>query len=228
MSLLVEAFENLPKAKPTDDLDLWEAGAQEAFLEFYQLVKERYSEGTLQRLLLSSGDATARQAAALALGSQGTMASNAILAGVLKNDPDEGVRIWVVDSLWEIWFRGNSLQEAKELRIAMGLPESMQQLAALNDLIAEYPEFAEAYNQRAILQYRRGQHGKAVADCEMAMRLNPFHFGAASGLGQCYLRMNKPHAALRAFAHALDLNPFLVDLREMVETLRNAIGEKGS
>ena len=228
MSLLVEAFENLPKAKPTDDLELWEAGAQEAFLEFYQLVKDRYTEGTLQRLLLSSGDSDTRQAAALALGSQGTMSSSNLLSGVLKNDPDEGVRIWVVDSLWEIWFRGNSAEEGRGLRIAMGLPESIQQLPALDDLIQQYPDFAEAYNQRAILLYRRGQHGKAVADCERALRLNPVHFGAASGLGQCYLRMNKPHAALRAFAHALDLNPYLLDLREMVETLRNAIGEKGS
>ena len=226
MSLLVEAFENLPKAKPTDDLELWEAGAQEAFVEFYQLVKNRYSEGTLQRLLLSSDDPQTRQAAALALGSQGTMASSTLLSGVLKNDPDEGVRIWVVDSLWEIWFRGNSLDEGRGLRIAMGLPESIQQLPALDDLIEQYPDFAEAYNQRAILLYRRGQHAKAVADCERALRLNPVHFGAASGLGQCYLRMNKPHAALRAFAHALDLNPYLLDLREMVETLRNAIGEK--
>ncbi len=226
MSLLVEAFENLPKAKPTDDLELWEAGAQEAFLEFYQLVKNRYSEGTLQRLLLSSDDPQTRQAAALALGSQGTMASSTLLSGVLKNDPDEGVRIWVVDSLWEIWFRGNSVDEGRGLRIAMGLPESIQQLPALDDLIEQYPDFAEAYNQRAILLYRRGQHAKAVADCERALRLNPVHFGAASGLGQCYLRMNKPHAALRAFAHALDLNPYLLDLREMVETLRNAIGEK--
>jgi len=224
--LLVEAFENLPKAKPTDDLELWEAGAQEAFVEFYQLVKNRYSEGTLQRLLLSSDDPQTRQAAALALGSQGTMASSTLLSGVLKNDPDEGVRIWVVDSLWEIWFRGNSLDEGRGLRIAMGLPESIQQLPALDDLIEQYPDFAEAYNQRAILLYRRGQHAKAVADCERALRLNPVHFGAASGLGQCYLRMNKPHAALRAFAHALDLNPYLLDLREMVETLRNAIGEK--
>jgi len=226
VSLLVEAFENLPKAKPTDDLELWEAGAQEAFLEFYQLVKNRYSEGTLQRLLLSSDDPQTRQAAALALGSQGTMASSTLLSGVLKNDPDEGVRIWVVDSLWEIWFRGNSVDEGRGLRIAMGLPESIQQLPALDDLIEQYPDFAEAYNQRAILLYRRGQHAKAVADCERALRLNPVHFGAASGLGQCYLRMNKPHAALRAFAHALDLNPYLLDLREMVETLRNAIGEK--
>jgi len=224
--LLVEAFENLPKAKPTDDLELWEAGAQEAFVEFYQLVKNRYSEGTLQRLLLSSDDPQTRQAAALALGSQGTMASSTLLSGVLKNDPDEGVRIWVVDSLWEIWFRGNSVDEGRGLRIAMGLPESIQQLPALDDLIEQYPDFAEAYNQRAILLYRRGQHAKAVADCERALRLNPVHFGAASGLGQCYLRMNKPHAALRAFAHALDLNPYLLDLREMVETLRNAIGEK--
>jgi len=144
----------------------------------------------------------------------------------LKNDPDEGVRIWVVDSLWEIWFRGNSVNEGRGLRIAMGLPESIQQLPALDDLIEQYPDFAEAYNQRAILLYRRGQHAKAVADCERTLRLNPVHFGAASGLGQCYLRMNKPHAALRAFAHALDLNPYLLDLREMVETLRNAIGEK--
>jgi tetratricopeptide (TPR) repeat protein len=225
VSLLLEAYEQLPKARPEDDLELWEAGAEAAFVEFHQFVKGRYGEGTLQRLLLSSEHNPTRQAAALALGSVGTLDSNAILSETLRTDPDDRVRQFSIDSLWEIWFRGASEEQCRELRISMGLPDSSQQLAALNDVIELHPNFAEAYNQRAILHYRRGQYGKAVSDCEMALRLNPYHFGAASGLGQSFLRMNRPHAALRAFAHALELNPYITDLKEMVQTLKNAIGE---
>ncbi|MBL8867233.1 MAG: tetratricopeptide repeat protein, partial [Planctomycetia bacterium] len=112
------------------------------------------------------------------------------------------------------------------LQQAMQLGDFAQTLAALDDLIREAPEFAEAYNQRAILLFRRGEFARSAADCKAVLRMNPYHFGAAAGMGQCYLKMNKPRAALRAFRQALELNPALVDLRDAVQALRQALGEE--
>ncbi len=226
MSLLLEAFDNLPKPDAAEDLDLWEAGAEQAIREFRELAENRYTEGTLCRILGSSEDPPARRAAAFALGFVGTMSANPAVALALRTDSDDRVRRFAIDSLWEIWFRGDSVEQGRELRLALSLNDSAQQLVALDDVIQLHPDFAEVYNQRAILWFRRGQYGKAVADCEHALRLNPNHFGAASGLGQCHLRMNRPHAALRALALALDLNPTLNHLAETIQSLRQTLGNE--
>ncbi len=225
MSLLLEAFDNLPKPQAADDLELWESGADGAIREFRELAETRYTEGTLCRILASSEDPPARRAAAFALGFVGTMDANATVALALRTDSDDRVRRFAIDSLWEIWFRGESVERGRELRLALSLNDSAQQLAALNDVIGMYPDFAEAYNQRAIVWFRRGQYGKSSTDCEETLRLNPHHFGAASGLGQCQLRMNRPHAALRSLALALDLNPTLNNLAETIQSLRQTLGD---
>ena len=226
MSLLLEAFEKLPQPRPGDDADLWQAGVQERVREFRELVRERYTEGTLQRMLASHGEPMIRRAAAFGLGMVGTMQSNPIVAIALRDDTDEQVRRFSADSLWEIWFRGDAPEQSRDLKQSLALPDFLQQLAALNELLREHPAFAEAYNQRAILNMRRNDYVATEADCEAALRLNPYHFGAASGLGQCYLRMNRPHAAMRAFAQALEINPTLVHLRDTIQSLRETLGEK--
>lgn len=220
--LLVEFYMKLPQPQQGDDPDLLQAGLQDGMKEFRDEVLNKYTEGTLQRLL-ASPDNTIRRATALALGLVGTMKSNAILAGSLK-DKDRLVRKFAADSIWEIWFRGGSTDQNWQLQQAMRLPELMQSLAALNDLVSSAPEFAEARNQRAICHFRRGEYNRAVADCEAVLRMNPYHFGAAAGLGQCYQRMNKPRAALRALKQALDINPGL-DLREVIRELEAALGD---
>lgn len=223
-SLLVEAYEKLPQPRPNDDPDLLQAGMQGAMREFRQEVESRYSEGTLQRLLQTSPDVLARRAAALALGLYGTFAgSNAALATALHDD-DLLVRRLAADSLWEVWFRGNSPDHGWQLRQAANLQDFAQALAAFDDLIREYPDFAEAYNQRAILFFRRGEYIRSVADCETVLRLNPHHFGAAAGMGQCLLRLNRPQAALRAFRQAVDIHPGLDEVADAVRQLEAALG----
>lgn len=219
--LLVEFYLKLPQPQPGDDPDLLDAGMQEGMKEFRDEVRAKYTEGTLQRLLQSPADQV-RRAAALAIGLVGTMRSNAVIAAALR-DTDTLVRKFATDSIWEIWFRGESPDHARRLQQALQLPELIQSVAALDDLIREAPEFAEAYNQRAILNFRRNEYARSVADCEATLRLNPYHFGAAAGIGQCYLRMNKPRAALRMLRQALDINPTL-DVRETIRELEAALG----
>lgn len=222
MSLLVEAFDELPQPRAGDDPDLFRAGLDAAVGRFRRAVRERYTEGTLCRILQSHLDPTHRRAAAVALGLIGGMTSNTVLATALHDD-DEGVRQAAGEGIWEVWFRDDR-EDARELRQAMGLPDVGERVAACDEIIARRPQYAEAYNQRAIQQFVRGEYVKAVSDCEAVLRLNPYHFGAASGMGQCYLRMHKPRAALRAFAHALELNPNLTHLNDVMASLRDTLG----
>jgi tetratricopeptide (TPR) repeat protein len=221
--LLVRYYEQMPKPRPGDDPDLWAAGVQESMKEFRASIKNNYTEATIIRLA-SHPDVRARQAVALALGLIGTLDSNATLAGLLK-DEDTLVQRFAHDAMWEVWLRGREKNNSKDLRQALQLPDFAQNLAALNDLIDTNPDYAEAYNQRAILLYRRGDYAKSIRDCESALRLNPYHFGAAAGIGQCYLRMKRPRSALRAFRHALDIYPNLDTVQEAVQALSAALGE---
>lgn len=222
--LLLEAYEKLPQPQPGDDPDLLYAGMMEAIRDFRSEVRAKYTEGTLQRLLLADHPPT-RQAAALALGLIGSMKSNAMLAAAL-HDADALVRKLAADSMWEIWFRAGSEAQNARLREALQLPDHFQALAALDDLIRDAPDFAEAINQRAILYFRRGEYVKSAADCETVLKLNPHHFGAAAGLGQCSLRMNRPAMALRAFRQALDIHPELDGLKETIRGLETSLGEQ--
>lgn len=173
---------------------------------------------------MTHADPLARQAAVLALGLVGTLDSNAVVAEALK-DTDWLVRQFAEDALWEIWYRGDNAEYCWSLQQAMQIGDFAQTLAALDELIREAPDFAEAYNQRAILFFRRGEFSRSASDCKAVLRMNPFHFGAAAGMGQCFLKMNKPRAALRAFRQALELNPAMSDLREAVNALREALDD---
>ncbi len=219
--LLIAYYDRLPQLTPGDDEDLWAAGVQEKMKGFRDAVAAKYTEGTLQRLL-AHGGTRARRAAALALGFVGTMQSNAAVSAALKDD-DLLVRRFASDGLWEVWFRAGTADQNARLQQALCEPNAERVRAALDSLVGDAPEFAEAYNQRAIVCFRRGEFARAVEDCEAALRLNPYHHGAASGMAQCYLKLKKPRAALRAFRTALDLNPTLDNLRETVQALQEAL-----
>ena len=219
--LLVTFFDRLPPLNPGDDEELWAAGAGPLIQRFKDEVCGKYSEGTLARLL-SAADVRARRAAALALGLVGTMDCNAALAARLKDD-DQVVQRLASDALWEVWFRGGTSEENWALQQAVRENEPAARKAALDELVKRAPNFAEARNQRAIWFFKQGQYPKAVADCEVVLRLNPVHFGAAAGMGQCYLKLKKHRAALRAFRQALDINPTLEHLHETIQALREAL-----
>jgi tetratricopeptide (TPR) repeat protein len=192
---------------------------------FCKRVQDRYNEGSLLRLL-QSGDVMSRRAAVYALGLLGPAAVNEPLA-VCLHDEDEGVARLAADALWSLWFRGDHAGHSDELHRLVRQEDMQKLLAGLNNLIERTPRFAEAYNQRAIAHFRLGQYERAAADCETALKLNPHHFAAQAGLGQCLLRLRKHRAALRAFRIALRINPRLEGVAEAVRTLENSLGEEG-
>ena len=100
-------------------------------------------------------------------------------------------------------------------------------LAAFDALVKKAPRFAEAFNQRAIVHFRLGEFGKAVLDCEKTLRLNPVHFGAASGMAQSFMKQRKLRAALRSYRRAYRINPRIDGICETIDSLEKTLGEEG-
>jgi tetratricopeptide (TPR) repeat protein len=225
-ALLVEYYKELPEPRDGDDPDKWAARLQNGLEKFKKKVSERYNEGTLQRLLDSSSS-QARRAGVLALGLIGTMQSNKAVAARLRDD-DRMVRQLADDALWAIWLRGDNEAHAQELQRLRRMRDPQKAITALNALIKKAPNFAEAYNQRAILYYRLEEYQKSVADCERVMKLNPCHFAALAGMGQCHMKLSRPRAALKTFRQAYRINPNLDNVEETIRALEDALGEEGS
>lgn len=218
---LIEMFDRIPPLQPGDDEELWGVGVQEAIRAFRAAVREKYTEGTLQRLL-ASDNVKVRRAAVLALGLIGTMEANPSVAGALR-DSDSLVQMFAADALWELWFRGGTPEQNRRLRHATHDADSLQVRKELDELIAQAPTFAEAFNQRAIWFFKRGEYNRASEDCERTLQLNPHHFGAAAGLGQCLMKLGKRQAAVRAFRTALEINPALEHLHDTIRSLEQSL-----
>ena len=225
-ALLVEYYEELQHPGGGGrNREAREARLQAALDRFKDQVQARYTEGTLQRLLDAPGART-RRASVLALGLVGTMKSNAGVAAMLHDD-DRTVRHLAADALWSLWFRAGSEANNRELKRLTQLSNPQKALTGLDGFVTKAPHFAELYNQRAIILYRLGDYPRSIADCERALKLNPYHFGAFAGMGQCYMKLKRPRAALKAFRSALMINPGLDGVEETIHSIEDALGEEG-
>ncbi len=93
-------------------------------------------------------------------------------------------------------------------------------LETYNRIVELAPNFAEAYDQRALIHAMRDEYGKAVTDIERVLVIEPRHFGALAGLGRILMLYGQDKAALRAFEAALAINPHLDDVRDEADRLR--------
>jgi tetratricopeptide (TPR) repeat protein len=224
-SLLLEFFDVLPERRPEDNPTEWRIRYRAACETYRKQVAGRYFESTLLRLLATTEDARSRRAALLALGLVGTMSEANIPVANALHDEDADVRQQAADALWQLWFRAAGDEAHQELQKALRKRDRTRALEFLGRLIEKYPTFAEAYNQRAILYFRGKDWDSALADCETALTLNPQHFGALSGMGQCLMQLRKNRAALRAFRQALKIHPGLEGVEEAVRSLENRLGD---
>ncbi len=130
----------------------------------------------------------------------------------LKN-PDEEIRNRATQELWHIWFHQKGVYGLELIQHAQTLLEAgqiAQAEAALTELINDQPDFAEAWNRRAVLYYTIREFKKAIEDCNTVIKLNPVHFGALHGLGLCYAAVGDYRAAIQAFRQALEIQPYAI------------------
>ena len=132
--------------------------------------------------------------------------------------------------IWARWLDGPTKQIARQLEqarddMSRGDLDAAQKL--LDQLVVTVPKYAEAWNQRALLNFLKQDYAHALDDIEHTLKLEPRHFGALSGRGQCYLQLNKPELALAAFEQALAIHPWLADVPRYIETLRTYLNGSG-
>lgn len=141
-----------------------------------------------------------------------------LLLADLKN-PEEIVRKRANQELWGIWFQQKGVSGLEILQQSQLLLESgeiAQAEAVLTQLLNNQPDFAEAWNRRAVLYYTQRQYQKSLHDCEIVVKLNPIHFGALHGLGLCLIALQEYRAAIQAFRRALEIQPYAWENQRLI------------
>jgi tetratricopeptide (TPR) repeat protein len=132
----------------------------------------------------------------------------------LHEAPDEATASVLAGKIWSIWISPADpdlalrMMDVMEARATRGIAQTIELLDAL---IADYPAYAEGWNQRATMHYINGDYGASIADCGKVLELEPRHFGALSGRAMMYLQLGKRALALRDIRAALALHPYLAE-----------------
>ncbi|MDR1959098.1 MAG: hypothetical protein LBQ54_08655 [Planctomycetaceae bacterium] len=187
---------------------------------FISNVSRFYTIGTLERMTRSDRPET-RRSAALALGFLGDYEVNRTF-GRLLHDEDKAVRTLAENGIRSIWTRMGNDQDRQTLRTIMRLISARHYDEAIvksTELLETTPRFAEALNQRAVAHFALKQYEHSVEDGLKTIELNPYHFGAAIGVGQSYLYLGNLPGTMEYFQLALQLNPNLENVKTHLRNL---------
>ncbi len=184
------------------------------------------SEDMLSRL--KSVNPAERISAALQMGDVGTMEHTPPLAALLADD-NTSVRNAAYRSLWQIWMRsGDSKIDALMEKgvVLMNLGQLDAAIEVFGEMIREKPDFAEGWNKRATVLFMAKRYRESIADCDKTLELNPYHFGALSGLGMNYVGLDDLDGALNAFKRTLEILPHSKSAARYVEIIERTLAEK--
>lgn len=165
---------------------------------------------------LRHGTTVEKRGAAMRLAAIGDAAATPALVETLASE--DVVLVSLAErALWEIWCRSGIPEVDGVLREGMAAMERgnyESAVALFSTVIQMAPDFPEGYNKRATAYYLAGRHRMAIADCETTLRLNPLHFGAASGQGLCHAALGEFDRAAACFHRALEIYPRLETARQ--------------
>lgn len=110
--------------------------------------------------------------------------------------------------------RANAQLKAKKPNQAQKFLDAAVELA---------PDFAEGWNQRAFVQYQRGDLRGAVGDLRRALALDPNHFRALSGLATILKETGNDKAALKAYERLLEVHPYWKGAQKAYDELKRKV-----
>ncbi len=124
--------------------------------------------------------------------------------------------------IWSLWAASDSptaevLLVQATRAISDGAPA--EALSILDTLIGAEPDYAEAWNKRAMLYFMMKKDAVALKDIEKVLELEPRHFGALTGKAVIFQRQKKYSAARQAYEEALAVNPTLEQVKDALKAL---------
>ena len=177
---------------------------------------------------LASGETTARLEAIVWFANYGGMADTPRLDALLRDD-NALVRDYAERGLWALWSRSGDAAIDQLMAQGVGAMEAENYKAAIatfSEIVRRKPEFAEGWNKRATVYYLAGEYRKSIADCAEVLKRNARHFGALSGLGLIYMRLERYDDALAWSRKALDVNPNMLGVEFNIKHLERLLAEK--
>lgn len=132
----------------------------------------------------------------------------------------------ITETIQELWLlsgsdtvdllmaRADRFIKESDLDLALGILDATVELA---------PDDAEAWHRRATVHYLQKDYELALADLRHALDIDPKHYNAINDLGVVLQALGAKKEALQAFRKALEVNPFLDDARQAVESLSRKV-----
>jgi len=177
---------------------------------------------------LTSQDVTQRAEAVVWIANHGKPADDEILLQRLT-DESPLVRNFAEQGLWLLWSRSGD--ETIDALMAKGVEEMQARqlkasIATFSEVIRLRPAFAEGWNKRATVFYLAGDFKRSLADCDEAMKRNPYHFGALAGYGQIYFQLEQYSKAIEYWKRALRVNPNMVGVETSIKATEQLLAER--
>ena len=172
-----------------------------------------------------SGQIDKRRLAYGRLAEVGTQDDVPVLLAALW-DEEELIRGMAEQAVWGIWMRTDDPAADPMFQTGIQLlieEKPAQALEKFNDVITLKPEFAEVWNRRGDTYQFMGDEERALADYEHVMLLNPYHFGTLESCGQIWLERGNYRKAAEYFRRALEINPNLWNVADILRRLEKSL-----
>jgi tetratricopeptide (TPR) repeat protein len=144
----------------------------------------------------------------------------------LKAAPDDETARLVEGRIWALWLAsGSDTADLLMSRARNAIEQNDADLALqlLDAIIELKPDYVEAWNRRATLYFEKHDYGRAMSDIAQVLAREPRHFGALTGLGMILEDIGDDKRALEAFRRALEVDPRLERVPELVKTLTEKV-----
>jgi tetratricopeptide (TPR) repeat protein len=144
----------------------------------------------------------------------------------LKAAPDDETARLIEGRIWALWLAsGSDTADLLMSRARTAIEQNDADLALqlLDAIIELKPDYIEAWNRRATLYFEKHDYGRAMSDIAQVLAREPRHFGALTGLGMILEDIGDDKRALAAFRRALEVDPRLERVPEIVKTLTEKV-----
>lgn len=124
------------------------------------------------------------------------------------------------DRIWQLWTEGPDERAGEQIQQIFQYRrwrELDRALEIANDLTGRLPNYAEGWNQKAILLFEMGRLDHSLEVIEKVLELEPKHFGALAGKAIILLRQGRVKLGQKALRRAVEIHPYLSERRFLVE-----------
>ena len=130
----------------------------------------------------------------------------------VQSAPNEMMARGPARQMWQYWL--DAPDEPSQTMLDEGMRATrvgdyLRAIDRFNRLVSYCPFYAEGYNQRALVNYLRGDYRAVLPDLDQALEFNPRHTGALTGKALTLIAMGREEEAQPILREAVALNPWL-------------------